>query len=216
MPVVALAVYAAWLAVTVGLRVWHQRRHTGDTGVRLGDVRRGSAEWWAALLFFLAVPANPAAPLAALAGLAPLRALDRTAVHVAGVVIAVAGLALTSAAQLSMGEAWRIGVDHAEHVRLVTGGPFRLVRNPIYCAMAVTGAGMALISPNPVAVAQLAALAAGLHIQVRGVEEPYLRRIHGAAYAQYASRVGRFIPGIGRSRPETRAATHMPANDQSG
>lgn len=39
----------------------------------------------------------------------------------------------------------------------------------------------------------------GLELQVRFVEEPYLLRTH-ATYASYASRVGRFLPGLGRLR----------------
>jgi protein-S-isoprenylcysteine O-methyltransferase Ste14 len=198
MPVVALAAWGAWVAVTVGLRVWHQRRCTGDSGFRLGDVKRGSAEWWAAVLFFVAVPANPAAALAGLAGLEPLRVPGGTVVHIAGVVIALVGLALTSAAQMQMGDAWRVGVDQATRVRLVVGGPFRLVRNPIYSAMAINGIGVVLILPNLIALAQLGAFVVGLQIQVRRVEEPYLRRVNGIAYAQYSTSVGRFIPGIGR------------------
>jgi protein-S-isoprenylcysteine O-methyltransferase Ste14 len=30
------------------------------------------------------------------------------------------------------------------------------------------------------------------------VEEPYLARIHGAAYMQYAAMMGRFVPIVGR------------------
>ena len=41
-------------------------------------------------------------------------------------------------------------------------------------------------------------IALGLELQVRSVEEPYLLRTHGDAYRAYASRVGRFVPGIGR------------------
>ena len=37
-----------------------------------------------------------------------------------------------------------------------------------------------------------------LEIQVRLVEEPYLLRQHGDAYRNYAARVGRFVPGLGR------------------
>jgi protein-S-isoprenylcysteine O-methyltransferase Ste14 len=33
---------------------------------------------------------------------------------------------------------------------------------------------------------------------VRKVEEPYLATTHGAAYVDYASRVGRFVPGVGK------------------
>jgi len=38
-------------------------------------------------------------------------------------------------------------------------------------------------------------------IQVRLVEEPYLLRTHGPAYARYAQRVGRFLPGLGTLAP---------------
>jgi protein-S-isoprenylcysteine O-methyltransferase Ste14 len=39
---------------------------------------------------------------------------------------------------------------------------------------------------------------AGMQVQVRAVEEPYLSLAHGEAYARYAARVGRFLPGVGR------------------
>ena len=51
--------------------------------------------------------------------------------------------------------------------------------------------------PNPVALVALA-LWLGLEIQTRMVEEPYLLKVHGSAYAEYAARVGRFVPGVGR------------------
>jgi protein-S-isoprenylcysteine O-methyltransferase Ste14 len=41
---------------------------------------------------------------------------------------------------------------------------------------------------------------ASWHVQVRLVEEPYLRRVHGCAYETYAARTGRFLPRIGRLR----------------
>jgi protein-S-isoprenylcysteine O-methyltransferase Ste14 len=216
MSVVALAVWVAWVLVAVCLRIWHQRRHTGDSGLRLGDVKRGSAEWWAAVLFFLGVPANPAAAIAGIAGLGPLRFPGETGVGVAGVAIAAIGLVLTSVSQVSMGETWRVGVDQAQHGRLVTDGPFRLVRNPIYSAMALTGLGVVLIVPNLICLAQVVAFVVGLQIQVRGVEEPYLRRIHGTAFAQYSASAGRFIPGVGRRRPPALMPSPLPINNQSG
>jgi protein-S-isoprenylcysteine O-methyltransferase Ste14 len=97
-----------------------------------------------------------------------------------------------------MGESWRIGVDPAERTDLVTSGPFALVRNPIFAAMLPTGLGLALLVPSWVSLAGLAGLIATLELQVRVVEEPHLLRAHGEAYARYAARVGRFLPGIGR------------------
>jgi protein-S-isoprenylcysteine O-methyltransferase Ste14 len=38
-----------------------------------------------------------------------------------------------------------------------------------------------------------------VQLQVRSIEEPYLRRVHGVAYERYAGRVGRFVPGVGRT-----------------
>ena len=54
--------------------------------------------------------------------------------------------------------------------------------------------------------AALIAFATAMEIQVRLVEEPYLQQVHGEDYARYASRTGRFVPGIGRleRRPTAR------------
>jgi protein-S-isoprenylcysteine O-methyltransferase Ste14 len=102
-----------------------------------------------------------------------------------------------------MGESWRIGIDEGERTTLVTDGPFALVRNPIFAAMIPATLGLLLMVPNVVAAAGLVALTVALQLQTRVVEEPYLLRAHGDPYAQYAARVGRFIPGVGRIRRAT-------------
>lgn len=80
----------------------------------------------------------------------------------------------------------------------MTTGPFSLVRNPIFSAMLPTSLGLVLMVPSWVAIVGLVALAIALELQVRVVEEPYLLRAQGPDYARYASRVGRFVPGVGR------------------
>jgi protein-S-isoprenylcysteine O-methyltransferase Ste14 len=111
------------------------------------------------------------------------------------------GLTATFYAQLAMGRSWRVGVDEAERTDLVTIGPFRLVRNPIYSAMLPAFLGLVLMTPNALALAALALLFVALELQVRVVEEPHLLRAHGDEYAEYAARVGRFVPAVGRGRP---------------
>lgn len=96
-----------------------------------------------------------------------------------------------------MGTSWRIGVDAAERTELVTTGIFSQVRNPVFTAMALTGAELALMTPNPVALAGFATLLVALQLQVRVVEEPYLYATHGAEYTRYAARTGRFFPWLG-------------------
>jgi protein-S-isoprenylcysteine O-methyltransferase Ste14 len=99
-----------------------------------------------------------------------------------------------------MGSSWRIGVDHAERTNLVTAGPFALVRNPIFAAMIPTALGLTLMVPSVLAIAGFVALLLALELQVRVVEEPYLRVAHGDRYLDYAASTGRFVPGVGRLR----------------
>ncbi len=198
MATAALVLYGITLTLTFGVRIALQVRHTGSTGVHGLPAGASPVEWLAGGLFIAGLIMGAAAPLLALFDvLAPIGALDGAVGHVIGVLLAVIGIILTFLAQLAMGDEWRIGVDPEERTRLVTDGPFRLVRNPIYSAMFPTVLGLVLMVPSAIAIAALFALAIGLELQVRLVEEPYLLRTHGEEYAGYAARVGRFVPGMG-------------------
>jgi protein-S-isoprenylcysteine O-methyltransferase Ste14 len=194
----ALVLYGVSLALTFGVRIAVQAVRTGSTGVNFIGGGAGSLEWLAGGLFALAVTLGAAAPVLALTGvLEPIPALDGAVGHAIGIGLAVAGIALTFAAQLAMGDSWRIGVDEEERTDLVTDGPFAIVRNPIYGAMIPGVLGLALMVPSVVAIAAFTTAVVGLELQVRFVEEPHLLRTHGISYAEYASRVGRFVPGVG-------------------
>jgi protein-S-isoprenylcysteine O-methyltransferase Ste14 len=125
-------------------------------------------------------------------------ALESDAIQAVGVLLASVGGLAVFGAQLGMGESWRIGVSDEERLDLVTGGWFSIIRNPIYTAMLVGWTGFALMVPTWLGIAAVPLIALGLEIQVRAVEEPYLLRTHGEAFRNYAARVGRFLPGIGR------------------
>jgi protein-S-isoprenylcysteine O-methyltransferase Ste14 len=200
MAVLALVLIAVWLLLVAGLRTLIQTRRTGTASLPRFRDRPGSPQWWARLLSGIGFACALAAPLAELGGLQPIPVLDRIPVRAAGVVLAVVGIAATLAAQLAMGASWRPDVDPDVRTALVTTGPFRLVRNPIFTATAATAAGLALVVPNLLAATMLVAFVIALQIQVRLVEEPYLHRVHGTAWEQYAARTGRFLPWIGRYR----------------
>ncbi len=196
MAITALTLYLIWAVLAFGWRTIEQRRRTGDTGLRL-HAEPNTAQWWAKIGFVIAMLVGIAAPIAAVAGLDDIPALDATWLHVVGIVVTLAGIVLTLAAQYSMGESWRIGVDPAERTELVTAGAFRYARNPIFTAMLVTATGLAMTIPNIISIIGLLALIAALEIQVRLVEEPYLIDTHGDTYRAYARQVGRFAPGHG-------------------
>lgn len=199
MAVLALVLYGVYLALAFGLRTLIQLRRTGSSGFHGLGGRPFSAEWIAGVGFAVALLVGAAAPALALLGVVePVSALDTTGLHVLGLVLATGGILATFRAQIAMGESWRIGVDPGERTTLVTEGPFALVRNPIFAAMLPTALGLTLLVPSWVSLLGLAGLLAALELQVRVVEEPYLLRAHGRTYADYAARVGRFLPGVGR------------------
>ena len=187
----AAGIYLAGVATVFGVRAWLLRRATGDSGHRFGRPPAFGAEWWAQILLGLSLVLGAVAPILAAAGVArPVAGLTHSAVQVAGLVVALTGFAAVVAAQHAMGRSWRVGVDPAERTELVTGGVFGLVRNPVFTAMACASAGLTAMVPSVPQFVALACLVAGVELQVRVVEEPYLRRVHGSGYAGYARRVG--------------------------
>ncbi|WP_137160532.1 isoprenylcysteine carboxylmethyltransferase family protein [Blastococcus sp. CCUG 61487] len=192
----ALVLYVLAVAVLFGVRSWMQRRSTGDTGFRGISGTPADVEWWGGVLFVVAVLLGFAGPLLAVTG--TVTADPPPAVQVIGLVVALGGFLATLAAQTGMGASWRIGVDRAERTELVTTGVFAHVRNPIFTAMVVAQLGVVLVVPTWISIAALVALVVAVQVQVRAVEEPYLRAVHGAAYSAYAARAGRFVPGVGR------------------
>lgn len=198
MTVAALALFVLALLLVGGVRAAVQRRRTGDSGVRMPS---GARDWGARLTGAVGgFLTGAAAPVADLLGLPLLPWLDEPAARLTGLTLAAAGMAAVFAAQLAMGASWRTTVDPTERPALITTGPFHLVRNPIYAALTALTAGLALAVPNAISLAGLAAMVIGNEFQVRRIEEPYLDRIHQAAWRRYAARTGRFLPGLGRLR----------------
>lgn len=201
-PATALVLFTVFALLGFGWRSWVQYRRTGSTGFRGLSGRFGSAEWFAGVGFVAALATAVLAPMLQAVGVVtPLT--DAGWLHGVGIVLAVAGIAATVYAQIDMGESWRIGVDQTETTTLVRGGVFGLVRNPIFTAMLIFGSGVALVTPNVIAVLGFALLLGSIQLQVRVVEEPYLAAVHGAEYREYLAEVGRFVPRVGRRRTDS-------------
>ncbi len=197
MPALGLALLAFYGLLAVGVRMAVQVRRTGATGFK-GLRGASGLEQIGGSLFALAAVLCIVGPALQLAdALSSIEALDGEGASILGILLASLGIAITSVAQLAMGDAWRIGVDPAECTELVIHGPFSLVRNPIYAAMIASFTGIALLAPNALTLIGAILLVVALELQTRLIEEPYLSGIHSKQYAVYAARVGRFLPGIG-------------------
>jgi protein-S-isoprenylcysteine O-methyltransferase Ste14 len=201
--IVGLAAYLLGLAAAFGWQTFAHWRATGSTGYRGISGRLGSLHWWGGILFVIALILGAAAPVLTLTGTTiPGTPPSRGVLSVVGLVIAVAGIGFTLAAQRQMGASWRIGVDAGERTSLVTDGLFAHVRNPIFTGMLTVTVGLFGMVPTVVIALALLCLFAAVQIQVRAVEEPYLITTHGPDYLDYASHAGRFLPRLGRLQPQ--------------
>jgi protein-S-isoprenylcysteine O-methyltransferase Ste14 len=195
MATIVLALYGLYIFFAFGMRVVLQLWRTGRTGVVGVGRGVGATAWISGAMFIGAVALGMAAPILTLLGRAdPIPALDVAQLHGLGLGFFAAGLAVTLWAQLAMGDSWRVGVAHEEKTALVRGGPFRLVRNPIFSGLLLACLGLCLCVPSAVACIAWLALLGAIELQVRAVEEPYLLRAHGRDYGTYMASAGRFFP----------------------
>ena len=84
--------------------------------------------------------------------------------------------------------------------RLVVGGLYRYVRNPMYLAVVTVVLGQCLLLGRPVLIGYAALVLASVAAFVRGYEEPTLREQFGPDYDAYRADVPGWWP---RRRPWT-------------
>ena len=78
--------------------------------------------------------------------------------------------------------------------QLVTVGPYRFVRNPIYIGAIIAMLGAALFYWSAALGAYALVVLIVTHLLVRFYEEPHLRRVFGQPYEDYLRTVHRWIP----------------------
>ena len=180
--------------IACGWRPWLQYRRHGTWGIVL--FRSGNpGQTFRDVMMVLLIVLLFAQALVAAAG--PEPAVNR--LNVAGAICMFGAIALLVVGQLHLGASWRIGIDDKAAPGLVTAGIYRYSRNPIFLALAIFVAGYTMLLPTLLSLALLAGTLIGIRLQVRA-EEAYLVKSYGESYRQYARRVGRFVPGLGKLR----------------
>ncbi len=118
--------------------------------------------------------------------------------RVAGSIVLAAGLAvLVHAFVRFVVEGAGTPAPVAPTERLVVGGLYRYVRNPMYLAVAAVLVGQALVLGRLSLLLYAAAFVAVTAAFVRGYEEPTLARTYGEQYERYR----RAVPGWWPRRP---------------
>jgi protein-S-isoprenylcysteine O-methyltransferase Ste14 len=88
--------------------------------------------------------------------------------------------------------------------QLVSDGPYRYVRHPVYTSMMAIAVGSSLAFRSYLLLG-VTALTIVTHLWWAAAEEKLLSSPEGLgdAYRTYASRTGRFLPGVRRTRRST-------------
>jgi protein-S-isoprenylcysteine O-methyltransferase Ste14 len=189
------------LAAAYGVRLWFQRRTGPRERLSASHVRRERGFYLIVLLSYLLAFVYAASPR-----------LDRAHLTVpiwlrwSGAGAMAGAIALLWWTHATLGRNWsgilEIYRDHA----LVTAGPYRRVRHPMYLGFFVFGVGMLALTANAIAGGVYLASVTWMYVVRVPAEEEMMISHFGEIYLAYMDRTGRLLPRV-RMRADARAGT---------
>ena len=126
----------------------------------------------------------------------PLLVLLTAVLAALAVALAAGSVALTLWSVRTLGRQWALAARLVEGHELVTGGPYRYVRNPIYAGLLgmLLATGIAWSRPLGLVLGALV-FCAGTVVRIRA-EERLLRTAFGERWEAWAGRTPALVPGI--------------------
>jgi protein-S-isoprenylcysteine O-methyltransferase Ste14 len=109
--------------------------------------------------------------------------------------LAVVCVLVTIECWVRMGKNWSMGVIPNRRNDLVTTGLYARVRHPIYALSVLLMLCSVIIVPTPMMIAVAIPHILLMMLKARN-EERFLLTAHGAMYADYCRRTGRFVPRL--------------------
>jgi len=111
----------------------------------------------------------------------------------AGAALSLAGLLFTVWARVHIGRNWSGTITLKREHELITSGPYRIVRHPIYSGLLLAFVGGAIARGEWRGVVAVGLAFAALWRKLR-IEKRWMREQFGAGYDEYARRVAALIP----------------------
>lgn len=129
------------------------------------------------------------------AGFHILASLSNSISLAIGLTVVALGYAGTLWCYAAMGDMWRIGIDRKNKAALVSSGPYRYVRHPIYLFQMVMLIGAFWLLPAGFSLVLIFAHLICVLFKAAD-EEAFLLTTLGEEYRQYFARTGRLFPRI--------------------
>jgi protein-S-isoprenylcysteine O-methyltransferase Ste14 len=185
---------AAMVVVMNGIRMYYQRRYQWTHTEVLSELASRREHWLTRVMFVaLAVPGTIWLLTDWLRfGQVPLPEWLR----VAGVAVGVFGMWWFWRIHRALGDNWSPVLEIRQGHTLITGGPYRWVRHPMYSDMLLWLVGFALMSANWFYALSIAGgLALMLIVRIPD-EERLMKERFGEPYVLYMQRTKRLIPFV--------------------
>lgn len=112
-----------------------------------------------------------------------------------GAAVTLAGLLFAVWARLHLGRNWSARITIKQDHDLITSGPYRVVRHPIYTGLLLAFVGTALARGEWRGVLAVVIAFCALWRKLR-IEEQWMRAQFGVAYEDYSRRVAALVPFI--------------------
>lgn len=197
-----VACYFLFVALHYTARLLGLRARKGYSHAELGPIRSANGVHqilFRGFRFAILVAMAVRVPYPQLDGwLGAIPALETVPVAVTGVLTMLVALGLVDYCHSYLNDDWRSGTAGIAPGGLVTGGPYRVTRNPIFIGILLGQFGLFLAAPS---LFTLVSFGVGAVVILRqaDVEERDLALRFGATYARYRAEVPRFLPlSLGR------------------
>lgn len=116
-----------------------------------------------------------------------------TALVWVGVALTALGIGFAVLARLWLGKNWSGTITIKDQHELIQGGPYRIVRHPIYAGMLLACLGTVIVYGEIRGLIGLPLLALGFGLKLR-MEEAFMIQQFGSAYIDYKQRVKAVVP----------------------
>lgn len=189
----ALILFVSFISFAIILRILIQYYYIGNHGVRFASLKAPYIETVPGTIFVLTFIISGALILMNNFGVFAVYASLPLVVSIVSGLIGFAGITITVIAQIQMGRSWRIGVAQNEKTDLIVDGLYSKSRNPIYFGILLYWLAVVISFPHPVMWICASVCWICIELIVRKVEEPYLRRVHGHAFADYCRGSNRYL-----------------------